>query len=49
MAARYLKAETSGLFSDAKLLFEKGVTERAYMVREDQALYEVRPVKKKLG
>lgn len=48
MAARYLKAETSGLFSEAKLLFERGIAEQAYVVSEDQALYEVRPAKKKL-
>jgi modification methylase len=48
MAARYLKAETSGLFSDAKLHFERGVAEQACFVSEDQALYEIRPAKKKL-
>lgn len=48
MAARYLKAETSDLFSEAKLLFERGIAEQAYVVSEDQALYEVRPAKKKL-
>lgn len=48
MAARYLKAETSGLFSEAKLLFERGIAEQAYVVSEDQALYEVRSAKKKL-
>jgi DNA modification methylase len=48
MAARYLKAETSGLFSNARLLFEKSGTDRACLVREDQALYGVRPAKKKL-
>ncbi len=48
MAARYLKAETAGLFSNAKLLFERSSTEQACLVREDQALYEVRPAKKKL-
>jgi site-specific DNA-methyltransferase (adenine-specific) len=48
MAARYLKAENPDLFSSEKLIFEKTVTERACLVREDQALYEVRPSKKKL-
>lgn len=48
MAARYLKAETSGLFSNAKLLFERSSAEEACLVMEDQALYEVRPAKKKL-
>ena len=48
MTARYLKAETLGLFSNAKLVFERSSTEQACLVREDQALYEVRPAKKKL-
>lgn len=48
MTARYLKAETSNLFSDTKLLFERGSTKHACLVREDQALYEVRPARKKL-
>jgi len=49
MAARYLKAESGDLFSTVKLLFEKTATETASLVNEDQALYEVRPAKKKLG
>jgi modification methylase len=48
MAARYLKAETSDLFSTATLLFEKVDTRQASMVKEEQALYEVRPSKKRL-
>lgn len=48
MAARYLKAENADLFSNANLIFEKATTERAYLVKEDQALYEVKPAKKKL-
>ena len=48
MAARYLKAETADLFSNARLLFEKVTTEQTCMVREDQALYEVKPTRKKL-
>jgi site-specific DNA-methyltransferase (adenine-specific) len=48
MAARYLKAETTDLFSNARLLFEKVSTEQTCMVREDQALYEVKPTRKKL-
>ncbi|MBN2397192.1 MAG: site-specific DNA-methyltransferase [Deltaproteobacteria bacterium] len=48
MAARYLKAETADLFATAELRFEKAPTETAAMVREDRALYEVRPAKKKL-
>ncbi|OPY84674.1 MAG: DNA adenine methyltransferase YhdJ [Syntrophus sp. PtaU1.Bin208] len=49
MAARYLKAESSDLFSTAKLLFEKVNTTQANAVMEDQALYEVRPSRKKLA
>ncbi|MCB1071312.1 MAG: site-specific DNA-methyltransferase, partial [Kiritimatiellae bacterium] len=48
MSARYLKAETADLFSTAELRFEKAPTETAAMVREDRALYDVRPAKKKL-
>jgi DNA modification methylase len=49
IAARYLKAETPDLFSSKKLVFEEATAERGCLVREDQALYEVRPAKKKLG
>ena len=48
MAARYLKAENSDLFATAKLLFEEAAPEEAHLVREDQALYEVQPARKKL-
>jgi len=48
MAARYLKAENPDLFSSSKLIFEKAITERACLVREDHEFYEVRPAKKKL-
>ena len=48
MAARYLKAETADLFATAKLVFEKAAAEPASLVKEDQALYEVRPAKKRL-
>lgn len=48
MAARYLKAESNDLFSSAKLIFEKATAEAASVVKEDQALYEVRPAKKRL-
>ncbi|MGB9300277.1 MAG: site-specific DNA-methyltransferase [Anaerolineae bacterium] len=47
MSARYLKAETADRFSNAKLLFEKAATETASRVEEDQALYQVRPAKKR--
>ncbi len=48
MAARYLKAETADLFTTAELRFEKAPTETAALVKEDRALYEVRPAKKRL-
>jgi len=48
MTARYLKAETSDLFTTAELRFEKAPTETAALVKEDRVLYEVRPAKKKL-
>jgi site-specific DNA-methyltransferase (adenine-specific) len=47
LAARNLKAQTASLFSRAQLLFEKVSTERPFMVKEDQALYEVRPARRK--
>jgi site-specific DNA-methyltransferase (adenine-specific) len=48
MAARYLKAESSSLFSSEKLIFEKAVPDRASLIKEDQSLYQVRPARKKL-
>jgi site-specific DNA-methyltransferase (adenine-specific) len=48
MIARYLKAENSGLSSEAKLLFEKVAPKKAFAVMENQALYEIKPAKKKL-
>jgi len=49
MAAAYLKTESNDLFSDVELIFEK-VEERktAWVVRENQELYEVKPARKKL-
>jgi len=50
MAARYLKAESSDLFSKAELKFEKAVCGRErFMVKEDEGLYNVRPSKKRLS
>jgi DNA modification methylase len=49
IAARYLKAEIPDLFSSKKLVFEEATAERGCLVREDQALYEVRPAKRKLA
>jgi DNA modification methylase len=48
MSARYLKVETADLFSDAQLFFEKVSQDRVCMVKEDQALYKVRPASRKI-
>lgn len=48
MAAKYLKAETGDFFTTAELRFEKAPTETTAMIKEDRALYEVRPAKKRL-
>lgn len=49
MAASYLKAENSNLFSNAELIFEKAVPEKATcIVKEDPALYQVKPARRKL-
>ena len=45
MAARYLKAETSGLFDTAQLMFESVDDGAAQTVRENAGLYEVQPEK----
>jgi site-specific DNA-methyltransferase (adenine-specific) len=50
MAASYLKAESTNLFSDAELLFEKTISEKpALMVKEDSVLYQIRPARRRLG
>jgi DNA modification methylase len=48
MAARYLKAEDHDSASSVELIFEKASPRRAGLVKEDQALYKVKPAKKKL-
>jgi DNA modification methylase len=48
MAARFLKAETDNLFSTVKLHFERIATETPSHIQENQALYEVRPARRKL-
>jgi DNA modification methylase len=49
MAARYLKAESQDLFSDAELIFEKAIMRKDICeVKEDRELYRVRPAKKRL-
>ena len=50
MAARYLKKESSNLFLNTELIFEKMVADRSgrMQVCEDQALYEVKSARKSL-
>jgi DNA modification methylase len=48
LAARNLKTETANLFSRTQLLFEKVSTEQPSMVMEDQALYELKPARRKV-
>ncbi len=49
MAARYLKAENTDLFAPARLVFEKAaITEDACALAEEQAMYSVRPARKRL-
>ncbi|MDQ7791403.1 MAG: site-specific DNA-methyltransferase [Clostridia bacterium] len=48
LAAQYLKAESGDLFSSTKLIFEKATAETAGVVKEDQALDEIRPAKQRL-
>jgi len=48
MTARYLKAEDTDSSSSTELIFEKTSTKRVDFVKEDQALYKVKPAKKKL-
>ena len=50
MAARYLKAESSDLFVEAGLTFEKAEREaERFMLKENAALYRVRPARKRLA
>jgi DNA modification methylase len=50
LAARYLKAEIGGLFSEANLSFEKAQIEEVQgsAVREDAALYDVQPARARM-
>jgi site-specific DNA-methyltransferase (adenine-specific) len=49
MAASYLKAESNDLFSNAELFFEKAVLgKEACVLKEDSALYQVKPARQKL-
>jgi len=48
MTARYLKGENTDSLSSTELIFEKASTKRVGIVKEDQALYKVKPAKKKL-
>lgn len=51
MAARYLKKESSNLFLNTELIFEKMITDNSghMQVCEDQALYEVKLARKTMG
>ena len=49
MATAYLEAESNDLFSDTELVFEKAEERKtAWVVRENQELYEVKPAREKL-
>jgi site-specific DNA-methyltransferase (adenine-specific) len=49
MAASYLKAESNVLFDKTDLIFEKVISDKAVlMVKEDAALYEVKPARQQL-
>lgn len=49
MAARYLKAESSDLFVNAAVMFQKAtISRKRYVVSEDRRLYRVRPARKRL-
>jgi modification methylase len=49
MAAAYLKAESNDLFNDSELVFKKAEERKtAWVVRENQELYEVKRARKKL-
>ena len=51
MAARYLKKESSNLFLNTELLFEKMIIDNSGLMQvcEDQILYEVRSARKTIG
>ena len=51
MTAGYLKKESSNLFLDTELVFEKLISDKSgqLQVCEDQGLYEVRSARKSLG
>jgi len=51
MAARYLKAESSNLFTKTNLIFEKMIKDkpRELKICEDQSLYEVKSAIRKMG
>ena len=49
MAGRYLKAESSDLFSGIRLVFEKATAqEEASIVREGSEIHEGRPARKRM-
>lgn len=48
MAAGFLKAENMNLFSRTQVVFERAENEKACLVKEEQALYSVKPARKRL-
>jgi site-specific DNA-methyltransferase (adenine-specific) len=49
LAASYLKAESSNLFHEAELSFEEvSSEEQMFLVKENSALYKVRPARNTL-
>ncbi len=49
MIASHLKAESSGLFQEANLIFERAApTDKAMLVQEEPAYYHVRPSRRKM-
>ena len=48
ITARNLKAELADIFSSAELIFQQVGRERGNFLKEHEALYEVRPARKKL-
>lgn len=48
MAARYLKAENTDMFANAELKFEMITSDQPFLIKEEPALYEIRPARKKL-
>jgi len=48
MAAGLLKAESSSLFHETDLIFERVIEDANFMIKEDPALYQAKPARRKL-